>query len=393
MEAGLVLVRRWMVLGRQGHPLFQRLALHALTETDAVPMTDAVRFVLGGDGTVFWHSQAWPELARFLRARAASFGSDDLDALVRGIDGGPPGGLFSTQPGHDLVRRLRGERLGKLKQGGAALPEPLVALAREFETQPDVLVGKVETGWVVPATAEDIAHLPPTEAAERLLAYQDGWDQGHALSDLFAKNEGLWFDVLPLLIERGAGGSLWEIGLAAPRGLKDDQTIARIIAVYRGLAEQHPRWLADEAVGTVADCLDSWAKHISTETEINGFLPLWGLVWTASMQDGKSALLERPDGVDTAINAPGGRLAAALLKRLLVEPVKADAGLPPLLKPFFDRSAHGETHSHRFARIMFASHLVWLHRLDRAWTKESLMTLPRKSGHRVMLREARPAPG
>ncbi|SDE73609.1 SIR2-like domain-containing protein [Rhodospira trueperi] len=373
MEAGLVLVRRWMVLGRQGHALFQRLALHALTETDAVPMTDAVQFVLGGDGTAFWHFQTWPELARFLRARAASFGSDDLNALVRSIEGGPPEGLFSTQPGHDLVRRLRGERLGKLKQGGAELPAPLVALAREFETQPDVLVGKVETGWVVPATAEDIAHLPPTEAAERLLAYQDDWDQGHALSDLFAKNEGLWFDVLPLLIERGASGSLWGIGLAAPRELKDDQTISRIIVVYRELAEQHPRWLADEAVAAVADCLDSWGKQVSTETELHAFLPLWDLAWAASTQNGKSDLLERPDGVDTAINAPGGRLAGALLKRLLLEPVTADGGLPPLLKPFFDRSAHGETHSHRFARIMYASHLVWLHRLDRAWTKESLI--------------------
>jgi hypothetical protein len=103
------------------------------------------------------------------------------------------------------------------------------------------------------------------------------------------------------------------------------------------------------------------------------FFQVWQMTWAASLQDGESSIVGDTKPVDAAINAPGGKLTEALLDRLWKRKPAEGLGLPDNLRRFFDTMGAGTSASNRYARVIFASRLVWLHAVDAEWSRDRII--------------------
>lgn len=373
-EAAGTLANRWMMLGASGHVLFQRLALFAAAETDTISPARGLKFALEHD-RIFWRLEAWPEFARFLHRRARDFTETDRQVLFATIEAGPPAGLFTSPPDVELIDRLRGRVLGKVLQGDGIVPEQWQVLAKTHQEIPERLIGDIKVGWRPNKTAESIEHLSPAEAATKIME-ADGWDGGHMLSDLFKKCCHRAFATVEELIRNGEARShVWGIGLEGLRDEKSREVIADALENFIDLAESHRQWLQIHAVRAISSVLNSWSENFPEDFDPAIFATLWSLLWDASEKNGASGLIDEEEGLDTAINAPGGNLAQALLARFFAFSPESGSGIPPELAPMFRRSTEGETLSHRFARIVYASRLVYLFNVDRQWAETAIIGL------------------
>jgi hypothetical protein len=102
------------------------------------------------------------------------------------------------------------------------------------------------------------------------------------------------------------------------------------------------------------------------------FWNLWDRLWGISTQVGTSDSSDMP--VFAALNHPRGKLAEALLFRLLTRKLENDGGLPADLKARFDLIADDSEESGVLARVILASRLNNLYLLDRGWTSRHLLS-------------------
>ena len=370
------LLRRWVA---SGDALFRRLALHALAEDPKSDIRLAGKLLLAGRKPGVWELDLRREVLRFLRLAGRRLPRDLRTKAVRAIHAGPMYNERRAPPGYgEFVRREKALRLHKLRVSGARLDRKSRALADEVEPDPaggpddrdEFLSWHGEARWIgdeefapkgllVGSVADLAAALGGDGMGRdefRGLVVQRPVKVAFALRRL--ANEGRW----PAHCWQGY---LWF--LAEPREPQRHEArlrgyVARVLADAPG---ELIEGIGSAAGGFVKRLAEEWGADREPELVV-----LWQKAW-----EGKGARSQAILGVDDpltdALNHSAGKLAEAALARLGKYEPRAGAGLPVLVRPYFD--AIGADPEGELGRVMLATRLHYLHSLDPDWAGERLL--------------------
>ena len=370
------LLLRW-VESRQ--PLFRRLALHALTENPRSDIRLARKLLLTGRKLGLWELEMRREVLRFFRLAGKRLPRDLRIAVVCAIHNGPRSkkGLGSF-PSPESLRHEKALFLHKLSVSGARLDKKSRELADlaspEVEgaenERDEFLTWHSEGRWI---GDEEFApkDLVKGSVADVVAALVDEKVSQDGLRGLVVQKRVKVASALRRLAKQGNWpGSYWQgflWHLAAPR--EGNEPPARLHAhVARVLAEAPDR-LFNEVGSAAAGFVSRLAEDYGVEQE-SEFGLLWTKVWT-----GKGAVepetVDLGDPLTDALNHPAGKLADAALARLRKYEPHSGAGIPGVVRPYFD--AIGEDPDGHLGRVMLATRLHYLFAIDPNWATEHII--------------------
>ena len=147
---------------------------------------------------------------------------------------------------------------------------------------------------------------------------------------------------------------------------------ARVIRSWRYIAPL-VRTMPDEALNEVAHSFAWWLKAVSESLDRNEdiFLDLCRRILSLSYKDEEDT--DQP--VSRAINHPIGHVTQALLSLWFKRKPSDNERLPSDLKPIFTQLCDIGVSQFRHGRVLLASHLIALFRVDRLWTEAHLLPL------------------
>jgi hypothetical protein len=191
--------------------------------------------------------------------------------------------------------------------------------------------------------------------------YEDTWREtcrkhllntGYALWDL--ASEGLW------PIDR------WGEALQA---WSEKGRIARSWRLFAPLVQTMP----DDVLKDIAHSMTWWLEAVSKSLDRheNIFLDLCRRILALPHQD----RVDADDPVTWAINHPVGHVTQALLNLWFARQPNDNDGLPAELEPFFTQLCDTGVAQFRHGRVLLASRLIALFRVDRPWTEAHLLPL------------------
>lgn len=385
-DSGELLLRRWCRYGREPWgALFVRLALHACTR-ETYPPELALGLLLDNPHDALWDSVFVGELRPFLAALGARVHPRHIRALECALREGPPTGHWSRQPDGQRPHweLLADERSAWLAPGDAtARSEGAAHDPRQSDTWRAQGTGRT----AVPAVPGTPFHrvysadpqppiaLSPEQAAAVLagLPEQDAGKWIEAYARLKPVRALKAFAILSQRQSECAAHLLqWLIcGIADARRPRRFLVTGPSLAPWLDLAERH-----QGRYGLWGYCawLQAAATALAPEQEhASAFWSIWDRVWSAALDLPEDPIPDDADTVALALNAPGGRLSLALLKRLWKRGAQEDSGLPADLCGRFDGLVAGDAHTQRYARAILASRLVWLHRIAPDWCERHLI--------------------
>ncbi len=391
--AASVLAARWREQFQgSGLHILGRLSVYALSRLDELPSGAATDFLLAAAGRVLWGFSAWPEVAQFIRTCMPTLTKKDQKRILTAIRTGPTRTTFPQHRGSDdefadLADTLKARRAFKVIQSGVDAPvsiRKLVAVDEGEAVEHEERHHEITVRRVPPRDGAALLDLEPA-AISTALRNERGWDAGHRLEDIISKDLSLGLDVVSRLAEYECEDDLWDIGLgalvlagASHRSRKD--ILERVLE----LGTEHPEWLVPSVLRPVARALSAYADKISKRQE-GLFLDVWDMAWSGATRtpeiDGED--IDAP--VDEAINAPGGILAEGLLNLYFSKNPRAGSGFPQEFRQRFDGMDGGERKAHRLARVVLASRLLWLHRIDPEWTRSTIISKLTESNERLDL--------
>lgn len=332
-----------------------------------------------------WDSYSMRETMRFLRKRGKNLTKKDVSRLLKAILAGPPRKSYRKMSNQEW-KKLRDHairlRLFKLKESGVIFPKSaqkeLDRIQQELPWKPrgdqsEEFPFFTSTGWgngTAAGEMEDFANMSLKEfrkwaRKQKKLSWDcaGGWTPFceaepditlRLLKGLAEKGEWFnapWYDALSRFRERGK---------KLPKRHKQETALLLLGMPTVTLAE----------LGVTSAW---WFELVRPDLRKNMRLRLWGKIWESSLVK----KWEGDYGFDATLNHAGGVLASVLMDELAQQRPAATAGenpgIPKSLQPFFKMIRDGDTPSAKLARIRLSGNLLYLFRIDRAWTENTLL--------------------
>ena len=370
---------------RMPYPLFRRLAFFAAAHSEVIPRRQALDWLLADDNWWLWESATRREALRLLVALAPKIDKDELSILEQAVLAGPPRAMYRDDLELDqwagIVDCGIWLRLAKIAHAGATLsPTAAKKLNELSESNPQWEIAKDErdefSSWMEISWGgeQDFASVPrrrrdlvewlkrPPDVNER--SRHDGWrDQCRKTPSVAAcalialAKEGVWS---PLIYAR------WSEALQAWSRDKPIRSPWRYVGPILAAAP-------DEALRHLAHAIGWWLREIAKDFSGREecFFALAKRILTVEHQDG----VFNDETVMHAINHPVGQITEALLIRWHRNPLKEGQGLPDSFKSIFTDLCLTKIEKYRHGRVLLASRVVTLFRVDRKWTEEKLLPL------------------
>lgn len=377
------IARGWFALP---YPTFKRLALFAASHDGCIAAQQWVDW-LGIDGARWlWSVATQREAMRLLVLQGAELSPETRARLETAILAGPPRAMFRDDLEPDRWRSLVDLsiwlRLAKLGEGGSHLG---VAASMRFKE-----LSQANPNWRIAAHERDEfpvwssgsgdpdyedsrdIDIAPRKRRELLnwlrqplpsqrLFYEDTWGEVcrtrlfHSLSALcdLARQEAWpakrWGEAL----------QAWSDERLAPRSWR--------------LAAPLLRSMPDEVLHKIPHPLTWWLEIVSKTLDRHEaiFLELCGRVLALPIENE----LDTCKPVSQAINHPIGRVTQALLNVWLKRKPNDNETLPSDIEPFFKRLCNCDVERFRHGRVLLASRLIAIFRVDRSWTEVHLLPL------------------
>lgn len=364
---------------QQSYPVFKRLALFAASHDEVISQRQALDWLLGDNCWWLWSLETRREAIRLLVALAPKLSSLEVFELEKAILAEPPLEMLTEnledEEGERIVNRMVWLRLVKFQAAGGKWGElanakldklnqeyPSWKLADDDRDEFPFWMGGGDEWHKLSRTPQDCPeliewlkeHETPdhweeddwhqrcrddfsiTSCALRVLAEEDKWLDGRWKQALMAwsedkTNNESWFNMGPVLND--APGE-----------------------IIQSLAHELSWWL--RAIAKTFECHD----------EI--FLNLCHRILEQEYPDEENL----DDPVMRAINQPVGIITDALLK-WWYRKLDNDQSLPEKLKSTFTDLCNIQINKFRHGRVLLASHVISLYRIDPNWTKEYLLPL------------------
>ena len=374
------------------YPTFKRLALFAASQDASIDPSEWAEWLLADRGWSLWSVEVKREAMRLLVFRGASLDVPTQQRLEAAILAGPPRDMHSEELEFerwvDIANRAVWLRLAKLEASGVVLGANALDRLMVLSTaNPEWQLTENERDefrhWtsgtgdpdfeanrdidVAPRTRKElVAWLKRAADAHRPL-YEDTWSDicrtrffhsAFALCDIAREN--LW------------PTSRWEDAFQA---WSVEGHVARSWHYLAPLLQSMPEDIVLETVHSFAQWLEAASKEVSRHEPI--FLALCRRILDLPLDaaTGITRNGEPLQPVSEAINHPVGRVTQALLNLWFEGHPNDGDGLAAKFGQTFSRLCDTQVERFRHGRVMLASNLIALFRVDRDWTVQYLLPL------------------
>lgn len=368
------------------YPTFKRLALFAAAQDGAIRPDEWVDWLVADDAWWLWSVDTQRETMRLLVQQGASLSREPLSKLEAAILTGPPRRMYRDDLESDcwqsLVNSLVWLRLAKLREGIGQLGD---AASQRFsdlsDANPEWKLASNErdefSHWmsgtgdpdhessrhvdIAPRKRKDLVEWLEQPPPEGRLFHEDTWRETcrtrffhslFALCDLAQKGSWpiqRWREALQAWSEEGLILRSWRF--AAP------------------LVRSIPNNVMEENLHSLTWWMQAASKSIEHHQTI--LTDLCRRVLALPHEDD----VDSADPVSHAINHPIGHATEALLNLWFKQEPNDDDSLPEDIEPFFTQLCDLGAKQFRHGRVLLASRLIALFRVDRSWTEEYLLPL------------------
>ena len=367
------------------YPLFRRLSFFAAAQGNVIPLRQALDWLLAEEHRWLWSIETHREAIRLLVILAPQLDKEMLAELEQAVLAGPPPDETERDISPEDRRRATDReiwlRLAKIHQTGASLSEVgkqrLDALsaqnpARKLKAdQSDEFPYWMSSGWV-DYDDEDRNRIATPQRRSELTA----WLKQHPTTDRWQEDD--WrlrcrnnfstttCALFALAKEGNWPTDRWRIALQA---WSEEEPIKRSWRYMAPVIASAP----DEVIHDLGNDLSRWLRAIAKTVEGHEelFLLLTNRILKFDYQEG----IDTDDPLTRAINHPIGRVSQALLDWWIRKPLKDEQGLPDELYPIFTKLCDTHTDKYWHGRIVLASRVITLFRVDPAWTRQHLLPL------------------
>ncbi len=369
------------------YPTFKRLALFAASQDGCILPEQWVEWLTIDDAWWLWSVETQRETMRLLVLQGASLTPDALTKLEAAILTGPPRRMYRDDLEQErwqaIVDHSVWLRLAKLEQGGSPLGEAALTRFNELtKAHPEWKLSKHErdefSHWMSGTGDPDFEESREVDIAPRKRKelvqwlkqspppqrpfHEDTWREtckkhfanaGVALSDL--AQEVIW------PIDR------WRDAFYA--WTENDRLARRTWRCFAPLVQAIP----NDKLEKLAHALTWWLRKVAETIDSNEdiFMDLCRRILALPYEPDRG----NEDPVTRAINHPVGHVTEALLNIWFKHKPSDNEGLPDDIEPFFTQLCDTRVEQFRYGRVLLASHLIALFRVDRFWTEKHFLPL------------------
>lgn len=377
------------------YPIFKRMALFTASHDNCIPASNWVDWLVAGEAWWLWSTETQREVCRLLFLQGKVLSSGDQTRLENAILAGPPRDMF---PDVIEAERLKGIvdgavwlRLVKLQASGLVLGESAGSRLGELaEAYPRWKLNEHEreefpvwsSGTGDPDDEDDLVYVrTPRDKPAKLVKWlmqhpknADEWRVKEDWSEVCQVEPKL---VLSALTDLGTQEGDWPIERweSALYALSDLENRA---VLWAAMAHVLPL-IPDDKFKGLLDGTASFLRAVAglIESHQDVFLSLCEQVLklAVSMESWTIIVDDEPkdDPVHDALNNPIGQVTEALIFFWFKANPQDNDGLPENIRSIFDLVCDESEDSYRLGRVILASRLIALHRVDRDWTEKNLL--------------------
>jgi hypothetical protein len=359
------------------YPIFRRLAVMAMKESNALEPAEAAELLVREARTLLWpyyiHGVAVPLAAKLW----ASIPEGDALKLLDCIIQGPPGDLlaqYSTEDRQKFADRWKARFLIEFQKTERALPSipegwlegfnEKFALETQNAPRPE-FHSVVSNDSAILAEVSEYERQRVAEIADdvrRRIATRRAYDR--LLQTWASRNQ----DRAQELAASFVSDQMWDEKAWASilRGLSTTKVMPEsVVEIFRQL----PR----ELLSKVGRVLTLWLSDLSEKSPPNdAFFSLWDrLIETVPMD-----MPGQPqDSFTFALNSPGGQLIQALVQAYLNNAPQVGSGLPFDVKQRLERALVAAQDGSMSVKVIIGVYLYTLHSVDRTWCRSKVLPL------------------
>lgn len=374
------LVERWRTLP---YPVFRRLCLFAMVESDLYSPVECLDYILEDDGWWLWSVYVYREKFRLLNRIWPRLGNERATELVERIVTGPPRSMFRDDlSGEDFKRIVDREvwlHLSKLKRTGRSLPEPgnarLIELSARYpEWRLDDEDRSEFTVWMEGGFGE-----PPVEKQDEFVNVTDDVViERLGATELRSEDLARWRHLL--IVDPARASAL--LARMAENGAWKAKIWQAVLETFGVQKQTLPQWptlgpvlanapdsLLEEVRVPLAWCLKEVAEAAEADSR-----PLFWEVWDRLQPHAfRAAPEDVTDALTAALNTPSGHVTQALLDCVASTRPQLASDLPDDVWGRLTLLLRGDGQSFKLARVLLASRLAWFHSLNSAWVEEHFL--------------------
>lgn len=365
---------------------FKRLALFAASHEGCIPANNWVEWLVADDSWWLWSVDTQRETMRLLVLQGAHLSPDARARLEAAVLDGPPRAMYrddiEPERWQSLVDRSVWLHLAKLQEGGGNLGDAALQHFSELSAaNPEWRLASNErdefSHWmsgtgdpdyeesrnidIAPRKRRDLVNWLKQPLPDSRPFYEDTWRETcrtrffhcfYALCDLAQEGlwpAGRWREALQAWSEEGWTHRSWRF--AAP------------------LVQTMPEEILQEIAHGVTWWLEAVSKSIDRHETI--LLDLCRRILALPHQDG----VDTDQPVTRAINHPVGHVTQALLNLWFKREPSDNDTLSGDVEPRFTQLCDTTVEQFRHGRVLLASRLIALFRVDRPWTESYLLPL------------------
>ncbi len=371
------------------YPTFKRLALFAASRDHCIPPEQWVNWLLADGAWWLWSTAMKREVYRLFALQGRHLTGAAQERLEIAILGGPPRETcrddLELDRWRDLVDEMVWLHLAKLDASGIALGAPAASrLATLSTAHPQWRLAADERDeffffWsdagdpayeqkrvidMAPRKRRELVQWLKKEPSEGRPFYEDTWRdvcRKHPLNSVCAladlAGEGVW------------PASRWSEAL---QSWGEGRLLLRSWRYAAPLVQSMP----DDVLLKISHSVARWIEAVSKTTNQHEevFLNLCGRILELPFAAG-SSMIRNGEPITEAINHPVGNVTQALLNLWFKRKPNDGEQLPADIKPFFSKICDVQVGRFRNGRVLLASELVPLFRVDRTWTEQCLLPL------------------
>ncbi len=364
------------------YPLFRRLAFFAAAQPGVIPRTMGLEWLLADNNWWLWSVETQRETMRLLVALTPQLDKVELARIELAILAGPPRQMFRADIKEEGWTRIREQtvwlRLAKISQAGAALNATALGRLNELSSKyRDWQLSDDEreefASWS--GDVDDLSeHIKLPRDKHKLLE----WLRQNPELDMWHTDD--WcdrcredFDDAAWVLTTLAEEEIWptERWRAALQVWSAEELRDRAWSKIAPVLANLPREAGSDLYRGVSWWLKALAKTF--EGQETAFLSLCDRV--LEMDDDVEEEEEEDDPVGRAINHPIGHVTEALLQWWYRGELKDGQGLAQEPRLRFTQLCNTGIPKFRHGRVLLATHVISLFRVDRGWTLEYVLPL------------------
>ena len=363
------------------YPVFRRLAFFAAMHEEIIPQRQGLDWLLADDHWWLWSVETQREAIRLLVALAPRLDGKSLAQLERAVLAGPSSSMYKDGIEPERFAQIVDHgvwlRLAKMHGVRAALGKDAKAKLDELSLRYPKWQLKPDERDEFPFSRGDSSELTGLVAAPRRPRELAAWLKQNPGTDVF-QDDG-WsfrcrddFRAAACALCALASDNTWPTvrWRQALHVWSEENLIKRS---WRYMAPVLARVPGDRLL-PLAHEVGWWLKKVAPALDPDEalFLRLCEAILNLDYQEDAD---ENDDPVMQAINHPVGHVTEALLNWWTRNSLKDGQGLPDTLRPVVTKLCDMQVGSFRHGRVLLASRVITLFRVDGEWTTQYLLPL------------------